>query len=92
MENLLYPRMWGQLLTICSNANEVAQCGAPRCSRPQQLPTMASETVDPIEWPPHEPLSSTYFTVEMLATRLRDLTNNCLNNIDVIYLNNQVEL
>ena len=36
-----------QLLAVIT---EVAQRGIPSCSRPQQLRTMASETVDPIHW------------------------------------------
>ena len=38
-------------LTTFNNANEVSQWGAPSCSWLQQLPTMASEMVDPIQWP-----------------------------------------
>ena len=43
-----------QLLAVIT---EVAQWGTPSCSRPQQLRTMASEAVDPIDWShphPHE--------------------------------------
>ena len=43
--------MLGQLSTTCSNATELVQWGAPSCSRQQQLLTMASEKVDPIDWP-----------------------------------------
>ena len=41
--------MWGQLSTTCSNT-EVAQWGTPCCSQLQQQRTMASDTVDPIDW------------------------------------------
>ena len=42
-----------QLLAVNT---EVAQWGTPSCSRPQQLRTMASDTVDPIDWS-HSPPS-----------------------------------
>ena len=34
-ESTTMHRMWGHLLTNCSNDTEVAQLGAPSCSRPQ---------------------------------------------------------
>ena len=37
--------------TTCSNLTDVAQMATPSCSQPEQLRTMASETVDPINWP-----------------------------------------
>ena len=56
-----------QLLAVIT---EVAQLGAPSCSQPHLLRTMASEMVDPIDWshpPPYTgqyPLSSTYCTLQ----------------------------
>ena len=44
-------RMWGQLSTTCSNVTEVAQWGAPVAVDHSQPLTMASETIDPIDWP-----------------------------------------
>ena len=46
-----------QLLAVIT---EVAQWGAPSCSQPQPLRTMASETVDPIDWLHPPPYTGQY--------------------------------
>ena len=61
----LYHYLWGQphTITICGvnyqpllNATEVAQWATLSCSRPSKPQTMASETVDPIDWQLHTTL------------------------------------
>ena len=50
MENLLYDRMWGQLSTTCSNVLKQPNGELLIAVNHNQLRTMASETVDPIDW------------------------------------------
>ena len=50
VENLS-PRFVGQLSTTCSNATEVSQWAVPLAVDDSQLRTMASATVDQIDWP-----------------------------------------
>ena len=53
---IYYHRMWGQLLTICSNVLKQPNGELLVAVNHNQLRTMASETVDPIDWP-HPPPS-----------------------------------
>ena len=46
-----YHCLWGQLSTTCNNATEVAHWQLPVAVDHNQLQTMASETVDPIDRP-----------------------------------------
>ena len=81
VENLL-PQNVGSIINYLQSFTEVAQWGAPSCSRPQPATDKASETVDPIDWshpPPYTgqyPLSSTYCTVQcgLQITRLAALS------------------
>ena len=50
VENLLPQLECGVNYQLLAVITEVAQLGTPSCSRPNQLPTIASETVDPIDW------------------------------------------
>ena len=52
---------WGKLSISCSNATEVAHGQLPVAVHHFQLRTMASETVDPIDWPllPHSSYGNT---------------------------------
>ena len=49
VENLL-PQNVGSIINHLQKSTEATQCGTPSCSRPQPGATMASETVDPIDW------------------------------------------
>ena len=49
VENLL-PRMWGQLSTTCSNVLQQPNWELLVAVNHNQLRTMASKTVDPIDW------------------------------------------
>ena len=50
VENLLYHRMWSQLSTTCSNVLKQPNGELPVAVNHNQLRTMASEMVDPIDW------------------------------------------
>ena len=50
MENLLTTTECEVNYQLLAVITEVAQCGTPSCSQPQQIRTMASEAVDPIDW------------------------------------------
>ena len=47
---IYYNRMWGQLSTTCSNVLKQPNGELLVAVNHNQLPTMASETVDPIVW------------------------------------------
>ena len=49
MENLLRQNE-GSIINYLQKSTEVAKWGTPSCSRPQPATTMASVTVDPIDW------------------------------------------
>ena len=59
VENLL-PQNVSSIINYLQQFTEVAQWGAPSCSQPQQLRTMASETVDPIDWSHPPPYTGQY--------------------------------
>ena len=47
---ILLPQNVGSIINYLQYCTEAAQWGTPSCSQPQQLRTMASKTVDPIDW------------------------------------------
>ena len=55
---IYFHRIWVQLSTTCSTATEVDPLRAPVAVEYSQKRTMASETVDPIDWPLHPTLHS----------------------------------
>ena len=79
---IYYHRMWVQLSTTCSNLLKQPNAELVVAVDRNQLRTMASATVDPIDWshpPPYTgqyPLSSTYCTVQcgLQITRLAALS------------------
>ena len=77
---IYYHRMWVQLSTTCSNLQKQPNGDLLVAVNHNQLPTMASETVDPIDWshpPPYTgqyPLSSTCCTLQCgLGCKSQDL-------------------
>ena len=67
-----------QLLAVIT---EVAQLGAPSCSRPHQQRTMASETVDPIDWSQPPPYTGQYPRATRIHSAMRAANHNLLHSV-----------